>query len=238
MYKKANFFSGNLNNFIQKLSKIPLLYQPGTKWNYIVSSDVLGYLVEVVSGKPFDQFLNERIFEPLKMVDTDFYVPKEKLGRFAALYSLDKEGKIIIADKPAISRFAKKQKLLSGGGGLVSTASDYMRFCQMFLNKGQLEGKRILGRKTVEFMTKNHLPFETGMPGMGFGLGFGVITDVAKTKTIGTEGEFFWMGIYNTFFWIDPKEEMITIIMTQFSPFRYYPIHNEFKVLTYQSIID
>ncbi len=244
MYRKAALFSGTLEEMVQKVTKLPLIYQPGTKWNYSVSTDVLGYLVEVLSGKPFNEFLQQRVvFKPLGMNDTDFYVPQGKINRFAASYRRAKDGTIQVSDKPETSTFLKHPTLCSGGGGLVSTASDYMRFAQMLLNKGELEGTRLLGRKTVEFMTKNQLsdellPIHPGLLGQGFGLGFAVLESTAQSYSIGSEGEFEWRGIYNTFFWVDPKEDMILILMTQFSPYLYYPTYKEFKVLTYQAIVD
>ena len=243
IYMTANLFEGTLKDMIQKLAEIPLKYQPGTKWNYSVSTDVLGYLVEVISGKPFDKFLEERIFIPLNMKDTDFYVSEEKINRFAALYGLTENNGIKVIDKPETSAMSKPTKFYSGGGGLVSTASDYMIFAQMLLNKGEFNGLRLLGSKTVDFMTKNHIPDEVlpiaqWLPGMGFGLGFSVMIDNPKSHIMGSVGEFEWFGVYNTFFWIDPEEELILILMTQFSPVLNYPIHREFKVLTYQAIVD
>ncbi|MCP5107928.1 MAG: serine hydrolase [bacterium] len=241
MYRSAGLYNGTLKEMIPKLSELPLLYQPGTRWHYSMSTDVLGYLVEVISGKPLDEFLEERIFKPLKMKDTGFYVPKEKLNRFAARYGL-KDGHLKVIEKPGTSNKTKAPKFLSGGGGLLSTAPDYIRFAQMLLNKGQLEGVRILGRKTVELMTMNHLPDEflpihPVLSGKGFGLGFAVLVDVPRFQITGSEGEFEWRGIYNTFFWVDPAEELVAILMTQFSPYLYYPVHDEFRVLTYQAII-
>lgn len=247
IYRSVNLFEGTLKDMIQKLSKIPLLCQPGSVWNYSVSADVLGYLVEVISGKPLDEFLKERIFNPLKMKDTDFYVPKEKINRFAALYGLtDNEDLKVISD-PEASENSSPTKFYSGGGGLVSTANDYMIFAQMLLNKGEYNGIRLLGSKTVDFMTKNHLSdellpiggvFQPMLKGLGFGLGFSVMIDNPKSQIIGSVGEFGWSGIYNTFFWIDPTEELILILMTQFNPFINYPINKEFKVLVYQAIVD
>jgi CubicO group peptidase (beta-lactamase class C family) len=246
MYRKA-VASGikDLKEMIQKLSELPLLYQPGSAWNYSVSTDVLSYLVEVVSGQPFDVFLKERIFKPLGMVDTDFYVPAEKLGRFAANYGTAEGGGIKVIDAPTTSQYSKPATFFPGGSGLVSTAADYMRFCQMLLNKGELDGTRLLGRKTVEFMMMNHLPEEfrvfelkgSGF-GLGFGLGFGVTKDIIQTKSLGSEGLFGWVGAANTRFWIDPKEEIIGLFMNQFIPYDFYPVSQEFQVLVYQAIID
>lgn len=243
IYRKADLFKGTLKEMVRKLTKIPLLYQPGTKWHYSVSTDVLGYLVEVISGKSLEEFLEQRIFKPLDMKDTGFYVPKKKISRFTALYGLAKNGGIKIIEKPESSPKSRPPEFFSGGGGLVSTTSDYFRFTQMLLNKGELGGKRLLGRKTVEFMTKNHLseellPIHPVLPGKGFGLGFAVMVDISKSYIIGSKGEFEWRGIYNTFFWIDPKEELILILMTQFTPYLYYQINKEFKILTYQAIVD
>ncbi len=242
LYLKAEVLSneGTLQDMIDKLSHIPLLYQPGSTWHYSVSIDVLGYLVEVLSDMPFDQFLAQRIFQPLGMKDTGFYVPEDKVHRFAANYGPDENGEITVIDKPTTSEFAKPTRFFPGGHGLVSTASDYIRFAQMLLNGGELEGTRLLGRKTVEFMMTNHLPEElvvSWFPGAGFGLGFAVITDVVKTGVLGSEGLSFWAGAANTYFWIDHHEELITMVWTQFMPTGYYQLPSEFLVLTYQAIV-
>ncbi|HPT04536.1 MAG TPA: serine hydrolase domain-containing protein, partial [Bacteroidales bacterium] len=235
MYREANLSEGTLKDMIQKLSKIPLLYQPGTRWNYSRSSDVLAYLVEVISGKPFDVFLKERIFNPLKMKDTDFYVPKEKIERVVAVYAPDSIGiKVIMKPDTSISI---PVKFLSGNGGLVSTATDYMIFSQMLLNKGEYNGVRLLGSKTVDLMTSNQLSNEI-MPnddffgpllsGMGFGFGFAVLQDNIQSKIIGSKGSYWWSGSGNTYFYIDPKEELVLILMTQFVPNFYYPVYKQF----------
>jgi CubicO group peptidase (beta-lactamase class C family) len=242
IYNKVNLQEGTLKDMINKLAKIPLSFQPGTKWNYSRSTDVLGYLVEVISGKPFDEFLKERIFVPLKMEDTDFYVPKEKINRCAAVYSLADNKGIKVVIKPDTSMISRPPKFFSGGGGLFSTATDYMIFTQMLLNKGEYNGVRILGSKTVELMTKNHISDELlpvaewYLPGMGFGLGFAVMMD--QSHILGSAGEFEWAGAYNTYFWVDPTEQLICILMTQFYPTFSYPIVREFKVLVYQAIVD
>ena len=164
IYREADLFNreGTIKDLVEKLTKLPLLYQPGTKWHYSVSVDVLGYLVEVISGKPFDEFLEERIFYPLGMKDTAFHVPEENWDRFPTSYEPDENGGIKVYDTSSTSRYIKPTSLFSGGGGLVSTAEDYMRFCQMLLKGGELEGTRLLGRKTVELMTMNHAPEELG----------------------------------------------------------------------------
>jgi len=242
MFNAAKCFSGTLHDMIQKLSEIPLQCQPGTKWNYSVSTDVLGYLVEVLSGKPLDEFFKERIFIPLRMIDTDFYVPGEKINRLAALYGPAENTGIKVIIKPDSARFSRPARFLGGGGRLYSTATDYMTFAQMLLNKGEFNGVRLLGSKTVELMTKNHIPTDLlpvadwYLPGLGFGLGFSVMTD--PLVILGSEGEYGWAGAYNTYFSIDPKEELIWILMTQFYPTHYYPVSKEFKVLVYQAIVD
>jgi CubicO group peptidase (beta-lactamase class C family) len=244
MYKEADLFrfDETLEKMIQRLVKLPLANQPGSRWRYSIATDVLGYLVEVVSGKRFDVFLEERIFGPLGMEDTGFYVPDEKIGRFAAMYRPEEKGGLKRDDKVEWGTFSKSTRLLSGGGGLVSTASDYMRFAQMLLNKGELDGTRLLGRKTVELMTANHLPDElirqgNMTKGYGFGLGFAVLMDVAQSESLGSEGEYMWGGAASTGFWIDPEEGLIGILMTQFMPYN-DRFAREFKVLTYQAIAD
>lgn len=237
-YKEADFYGWDLEHMAKELGDIPLLHQPGDAWNYGMSTDVLGYLVEVVSGMPFADFLKKRIFEPLGMVDTDFSVPEDKADRYATLYEPSEDGGIqVIPDAPVSS--GPLSFFHSGGAGLQSTAADYLRFCQMMLNDGELDGVRLLGRKTVELITMNHIsddwqPLER--TGCGFGLGFAVVTDVADTHALGSHGTYNWGGLASTVFWIDPAEELIGILMTQLigdSPF-----HAQFRVLTYQSIID
>lgn len=243
MYNSAKLREGSLKDMVQKLAKIPLYYQPGTKWNYSMSTDVLGYLVEVITGKPFNLFLQERILVPLKMEDTDFYVPKEKINRVPYLYGRKDSTGIKVITIPDTSRTSKPKKYLNGGGGLYSTAKDYLIFCQMLLNKGEFNGVRILGRKTVEYMTENHIsndqvPNEGFYSGAGWGLGFAVTQDVVNLQIIGSNGAYWWGGAYSTFFQIDPKEQLILILMTQFSPSNYYPTNMEFIALTYQAIVD
>lgn len=239
----------SLKQVVEKLATIPLIAQPGKAWNYSVATDVLGYLVEVISGQPFEKYLKEKVIDPLRMIDTDFYVPKEKHDRFAANYSAGPGGKLDLIDDPAKSRYLAPRKVNSGGGGLVSTAADYLRFCQFMLNKGELDGVRLLGRKTVELMTMNHLSgdmADMGTPrfsestytGIGFGLGFSVMIDPAKAYIAGTPGEFAWGGAASTAFWIDPAEDMAVVLLTQLMPSSTYPIRRELRVLTYQAIVD
>ena len=237
-YRDANYYRGDLAYMAQELGKIPLLHNPGAAWNYGMSTDVLGYLVEVVSGVPFEEFLKTRIFNPLSMNDTAFSVPEEKADRYATLYEpAENDGIQVIENAPVSS--GPLSFFHSGGAGLQSTAADYLRFCQMLLNDGELDGVRLLGRKTVELIRMNHIsddwqPLER--TGCGFGLGFAVVTDVAETQGPGSLGTYSWGGLASTTFWIDPVEEVIGILMTQLigdSPF-----HAQFRVLTYQAITD
>ncbi len=237
-YKAADFYGGDLTHMAKELGNIPLLHHPGDGWNYGMSTDVLGYLVEVVSGMPFEEFLKTQIFEPLGMVDTAFSVPDEKADRYATLYEPSEDGGIQVIENAPVSS-GPLSFHHSGGAGLLSTAADYLRFCQMLLNEGELDGVRLLGTKTVELIRMNHIsddwhPLER--TGCGFGLGFAVVTDVADTHTLGSSGTYSWGGLASTTFWIDPVEELIAILMTQLigdSPF-----HAQFRVLTYQAITD
>ena len=237
-YREANFFSDDLSHMVNELGKIPLLHQPGDSWNYGMSTDVLGYFVEVVSGMPFAEFLQKRILQPLGMVDTDFSVPEEKADRYATLYEPTEDGGIQVMENIPVAS-GPLSFFHAGGAGLQSTAADYLRFCQMMLNEGELNGVRLLGRKTVELMTMSHIPDDwqpLWRTGSGFGLGFAVVTDVAETHTLGSLGTYSWGGLASTTFWIDPVEDLIAIMMTQLigdSPF-----HPQFRVLTYQSIVD
>jgi CubicO group peptidase (beta-lactamase class C family) len=203
--------------FIDRLAKAPLLYQPGTRWEYSFSSDVLGRVVEVASGKSLGQFLSERIFEPLKMTDTGFWVPAAKQARLAQAFATDPDtGKPVTI--PDVSVPAKFE---CGGGCAVSTAGDYVRFAQMMLNRGTLDGTRLLGRKTVEYMTSDHLGPVTGAgdylpgPGYGFGLGFAVRRETGLASLTGSAGDYNWGGAYGTAFWVDPKEQLVVVFMAQ-----------------------
>ncbi|MCE2402247.1 beta-lactamase family protein [Candidatus Poribacteria bacterium] len=237
-YREADFFSGDLAHMASELGNIPLLHHPGDAWNYGMSTDVLGYLVEVVSGIPFAEFLKKRIFEPLGMIDTDFSVPEEKADRYATLYEPIEDGSIQVMENAPVSS-GPLSFFHAGGAGLQSTAADYLRFCQMMLNEGELDGVHIIGRKTVELITMNHIPDDwqpLWRSGSGFGLGFAVVTNVADTHSLGSLGTYSWGGLASTTFWIDPVEELIGILMTQL--IGEAPFHPQFRVLTYQAIID
>jgi CubicO group peptidase (beta-lactamase class C family) len=232
--------------YISGLAKLPLVYQPGTKWNYGASTDVLGHLVAVVSGKPFDVFLRERIFGPLEMRDTDFWVPADKLVRLTANYRTGDDGKLEVFDAPPQTSYANRPQFPSGGGGLVSTARDYSRFAQMLLGGGELDGRRILSPKTVAYMTTDHLtPGEREAPflaiaaaGSGFGLGFSVVDDAAKHGRIGSKGSYGWGGAAGTHFWVDPQERLACIVMVQNMNPRVLALPPDVETAVYQALTE
>lgn len=232
-----------VGDMLTRLAKLPLNFHPGDEWEYGRATDIVGRLVEVMSGQTLDQFLQERIFGPLDMTDTHFYLPESKLDRFAALYRPNAEGTVELAEAPtADSAFvAEPHVYFSGAGGLVSTARDYFRFHQMMLNGGELEGVRILGRKTVELMTVNHTG-DYGIwlagPGYGFGLGYAVVTDLGPSATPRSEGTYYWSGAFGTIFWVDPKEELIGILLQQLRPYTHLNVRPDLATLAYQAIVD
>ncbi len=237
-----------LDGFIEALAKLPLEFSPGTAWNYSVSTDVIGYLIGKISGIPFEDFLHQKIIEPLGMVDTAFYVPEDKLARFAACYTRSPEGKLV----PAVTaNYAQKPSAPSGGGGLVSTASDYMRFCEALRNGGTSGEVQLLGPKTLQLMRSNHLPggrdiadlstsmfSEATYQGIGFGLGFAMTTDVTKTGIAGSVGEFWWGGMASTAFWVDPIEDVSVVFLTQLIPSSTYPVRRELRSMINAAIMD
>ncbi len=249
---KLENWHGNLDldGFIGALGKLPLEFSPGDEWNYSVSTDVLGAVVARLEGKTLDQVFADRIFTPLGMDDTFFAVPESKIERLTDCYTfVPGKGKVIY-DRGAESAWSRMPKLLSGGGGLVSTALDYHKFCRMLLGNGELDGVRIVGRKTLELMTMNHLPggsdlstmsrslfSEAANAGTGFGLGFAVNLDPAKSMVPGSAGEFYWGGMFSTAFFVDPVEEVTMIFMTQLSPSSTYPIRRELKTLIYSALV-
>jgi CubicO group peptidase (beta-lactamase class C family) len=233
----------NLEEMVRRIAGLPLLYQPGTRWYYSVATDVVGRLVEVIAGMSLAEFLDEKIFKPLGMVDSGFSVPTEKTSRLATLYGKSKDSILKEMDE-TIGRRYDKVSLYSGGGGLVSTALDYFRFAQMVLNNGELDGVRLLGPQTVKYMTTNHLPpslipltMGEAYPGLGFGLGFSVVLDVALNGQMGSPGEHGWGGWASTNFWIDPLQQLIAILMVQYIPSGTYPLANDLHTAVYQALI-
>jgi CubicO group peptidase (beta-lactamase class C family) len=230
---------------LKRIAKLPLNFHPGDAWEYGPGTDVVGVLVEKMSGMSLDEFLRKRIFEPLGMQDTHFYLPASKVNRLAALYqpNAEDDNRIKLTEAPTVeSRWVKEpHTLFSGAGGLVSTAGDYVRFHQMMLNGGELNGVRLLGRKTVELMTINHIGdlqiWLTG-PGYGFGLGYSVIKDVGQAGLPSSIGTYGWGGALCTYFFVDPVEEMVGVVMTQVSPYTHLNIRQEFQVLANQAIVD
>jgi CubicO group peptidase (beta-lactamase class C family) len=240
-----------LEGITSLLAEHPLKFHPGTHWNYGLSTDIVGRLVEIFSGLRFDHYLRQEIFEPLGMVDTGFFVPPESVDRFAACYQYQPANAPRLMDGPMASRYLRPRSYLSGAGGLVSTTHDYVAFCQMLANGGQLEGRRILGRKTLELMTRNHLPGgatlmdmavggfgEAGFEGVGFGLGFAVGLGPAATAMAGSTGDYYWGGAASTAFWVDPAEDLFAVFMTQLFPSMAYPVRAQLRALTYQAIDD
>jgi len=251
----------DLEGFVGELAKVPLEFSPGEAWNYSVSTDVVGYLVQTVAGKPLGQVLQERIFDPLKMVDTGFFVREDQKDRFTACYSasptgpMDLQAKptgtLTLNDDPKKSPYLKPPKLESGGGGLVSTTADYLRFSNMLANGGELDGARILSPMTLRLMTSNHLPggadltqmsrslfSESTYAGIGFGLGFAVVFDPPKTLIPGSKGEFYWGGAASTAFWVDPVEHISVVFMTQLMPSSAWPIRRELRTLVYSALTE
>jgi len=244
--------NATLASMVDHYAGYPLEFHPGTHWLYSVSTDICGRLVEIISGQRFDDYLRETVFEPLGMTDTAFMVPDQKAERFAACYRRDASKRLVLVDDPQQSGYRTEPSFLSGGGGLVSTTTDYLRFCQMLLGNGELDGVRILGRKTVELMTANHLPGdgdlravampggygEVGFDGMGFGLTVAVAKAPAATQVIGSAGEYMWGGAASTIFWVDPAEDMTVIFMTQFLPSGSFNFRGQLKTLVYPAITD
>lgn len=240
-----------LEQFMDKLANVPLMYQPGERWMYSFSSDVLGGLVERISGKMFDRYLEEDLFAPLGMKDTAFWVPQEKIGRFAANYQRGPDKKLRLGDDPEKSTYLEKPAFFSGGGGLVGTTRDYLRFAEMLRRGGELDGARILGPRTVEMMHANHLKggtktmvemaidgfSETSNDGVGFGLGFASTAGPAQTGEMG-EGDYYWGGAASTIFWVDPKEDMSVVFMTQLMPSGTFNFRGQLKSIIYSSIVD
>lgn len=254
----ANNYSGNVAAYrqamntprpksnaeqIKRLAALPLNYHPGEEWQYSAATNVVGHLVEIISGQSLDEFLRQRIFEPLQMPDTHFYLDNTKGGRLTTQYTPDENNKIKAQDPGSKqSRWiTSPRNLFSGAGGLVSTVRDYLRFQQAMLNGGEIDGNRILAPSTVSLMLENHtgdLPLWLPGPGMGFGLGYGVVVDRGAAATPLSEGAGYWGGAYCTLSWIDPEQNLVGVLMTQVRPYSHINIRQDFQVLTYQAIID
>jgi CubicO group peptidase (beta-lactamase class C family) len=238
----------NLQAFVDALGRLPLEFSPGTAWNYSVSTDVVGHLVSVVSGVPFDEFVRSRILQPLGMHDTDFHVPAAKVARFADCYVKSASG--TLAPAPP-QDYLTPPRAPSGGGGLVSTAADYLRFCEMLRRGGELDGVRLLGTKTLALMRSNHLPggrdladisvsmFSEAMyQGVGFGLGFAMTTDPVRSGIVSSAGEFWWGGMASTAFWVDPVEDVSVVFLTQLIPSSTNPIRRELRTMVNAAIVE
>jgi CubicO group peptidase (beta-lactamase class C family) len=237
-FQKETPAEETIADYTKRLAKLPLHFHPGTNWEYGPATTVLGYLVEVVSGQRFDRFLAERIFRPLEMNDTFFYVPDDKLSRLVTLYN--GKPRELRAVRPA-REMRGSQTFFNGAGGLLSTAEDYARFCQMLLNGGQLNGARLVSRKSMELMTANHigdLPIWPDLAGYRFGLGFRVLADSGKSATLGSVGSYGWGGAFGTYFFVDPHEEMFGILMIQMSSYSHLNIRVDTQSLAEQAIID
>lgn len=235
--------NGTIGDYVTELAKLPLNFEPGERWEYGPATDVIGRLVEVLSGMTLDTYFKSKIFGPLGMNDTHFYLPETKLARLAALYRPNAGGKIELQEAPdQNSRWVKEpHRYFSGGGGLVSTTADYFRFHQMMLNGGELDGVRVLGPRTVRLMTSNHTG-DLGVwlrgPGFGFGLGYSILTEQGPSAMPNSEGTYGWGGAYCTVFWVDPADEVIGILMTQIRPYTHLNIRQDFQTLAYQALVD
>ncbi len=239
-----------LSGFVDKLAKVPLRYQPGERWMYSLSTDVCGYLVEAISGKRFDQYLQEMIFDPLDMKDTSFMVAPRKVDRFAANYQREADKTLKLIDDPERSTYLKQPTFFSGGGGLTGTTADYLRFCEMLRRGGELGGARILGPRTIELMHRNHLAggkdlsqmaigafSETAYEGVGFGLGFAMTLGQVEAGGLGG-GEYYWGGAASTIFWVDQKEDMVVVFMTQLMPSATFNFRGQLRNIIYSAIVE
>jgi CubicO group peptidase (beta-lactamase class C family) len=262
MYRDALPQEAPLAEYVAAIARLPLAFQPGTCFRYSVAHDVAGRLIEVVSGDRLDRYIDKNVLRPLAMLDTGYFVPEEKLDRFVSMYgagdvcerrslsrllserALAGENRLLAGPRDSLQ--SQEHAIFRGGVGLVSSARDYLRFCRMLLEGGELDGARILGRKTIELMTANHLapallPYELGgrsSPGWGFGLGMRVMMDPAQAQTLGSVGEYGWAGAAGTYFWIDPREQLIGILMAQHQPGGLFPTVADFRATAYQAIAD
>jgi CubicO group peptidase (beta-lactamase class C family) len=251
MYAEAGLRDDiTLEELSRRLAALPLRFHPGTRWHYSYATDVCARLVEVIAGRPFDEYLQEVIFEPLGMVDTGFAVPESATGRFAVNYTHDAAGALLVIDDPVSSPYLRRRAMLSGGGGLVSTTGDYVRFVEMLRRGGELDGHRVIGERTLRYMRRNHLPGGASMSdlalggpgaagaGAGFGLGFSVMLDPVQVGTIGSAGDYAWGGAASTIFWVDPVEDMVVVFMTQLIPGRQFNFRGQLSQLVHQAIVD
>jgi CubicO group peptidase (beta-lactamase class C family) len=252
-YREAGVGRGTgetLSGFADKLAKVPLRYQPGERWMYSLSTDVCGYLVEAISGKRFDQYLQDTIFDPLDMKDTSFMVAQRKADRFAANYERQADKTLKLIDDPERSNYLKQPTFFSGGGGLTGTTADYLRFCEMLRRGGELDGVRILGPRTIELMHLNHLGggkdlsqmaigafSETAYEGVGFGLGFAMTLGQVEAGALGG-GDYYWGGAASTIFWVDPKEDLVVIFMTQLMPSATFNFRGQLRNIIYSAIVE
>ena len=240
----------DLDSMTRAFGEWPLRFQPGTHWLYSHGMDVAARLVEIMSGMRFDEYLRSAIFQPLGMVDTDFSVPADKVDRFAACYGRNSRKQLVCVDDPTTSTYLRSPRLLNGGGGLVGSTDDYVRFASMLANGGTLDGRRVISRKTLELMASNHLPGdgemaefalpmgygEVGFAGNGFGLTVAVSKGPAATGVVGSAGEFMWGGAASTTFWVDPTEELAVVFMTQLLPSGTFNFRGQLKALVYGAI--
>jgi CubicO group peptidase (beta-lactamase class C family) len=228
---------------LAELAKLPLNHQPGTQWHYGVNTDVIGFLVEKLTGMKLGDYMQQVIFDPLNMADTGFHVDPKNLSRFAQIYGPNDKGQTVVVEQEPLGDFLTDPAIHNGGGGLTSTIKDYYIFAQMMLNGGEYNGVRILGRKTVEYLTSNHLPvhllpYSSDSLGEGYGLAMSVTVDESQVKFMSSTGNYGWGGAASTFFRVDPQENLIMISMTQFLPMGFHPYHNDFRNLVYQSLVE
>ena len=256
MYRRAGFETGlsyneSLEVVCDKIASLPLVFQPGSSWNYSMATDVVGRIIEVISKMPLDEFLEKNIFAPLGMTDTAFFVPEEKRSRLASLYRYDEVNHSKIKLDTLGNSSLENPKFLSGGGGLISTAGDYFKFIKMLEGRGKSGDVRIVSSRTIDLMTQNHLPNNAdistyGRPigeeflydGLGFGLGFSVVVDQAKTRVACPKGTFAWGGMASTAFWVDPVNEISAMFFTQLIPSGVYPIRQYLRSLVYAALVD
>ena len=239
-----------LQEMIDQLATLPLEFSPGERWNYSVATDVLGYLIERISGQSLPDFMQSSIFDPLGMVDTSFEIPADKVARLASCYERNMQKEVVLEDDGQDSHFSQRT-FWSGGGGLLSTAADYFRFCQMLLNGGSLDGRRVIGSRTLQFMTRNHLPggvdmsqyatgsfSETIYEGVGFGLGFANKIDPVGNGFPASAGSYFWGGLASTLFWVDPREELVVVFLTQLMPSSTFNFRGQLENIIYAALDD